>query len=89
MSTRTIYKYVTAGWREAARARDPYIDLDHLLIGLIAAGAGRTGPLAARHNAELCPHGRRRGPGRLRRPARRRRPCPAPVDTPTGERAEL
>lgn len=38
MSTRTIYKYVIAGWREAARARDPYIDLDHLLIGLIAAG---------------------------------------------------
>lgn len=41
MSTRTIYKYLTAGWREAARARDPYIDLDHLLIGLIAAGGGR------------------------------------------------
>lgn len=52
MSTRAIYKYLTAGWREAARARDPYMDLDHLLIGLIAAG-GPAAQLLTQHGLDL------------------------------------
>ncbi|GAA4693221.1 hypothetical protein GCM10025781_08250 [Kocuria gwangalliensis] len=52
MSTRTMYKYLTAGWREAARAREPYIDLDHLLIGLIAAG-GPAAQALSQHDITL------------------------------------
>lgn len=52
MSTRTMYIYLTAAWREAARARDPYIDVDHLLIGLLSAG-GPAARLLTRHGLEL------------------------------------
>ncbi|MDN5893034.1 Clp protease N-terminal domain-containing protein [Arthrobacter sp. AOP36-A1-22] len=52
MSARTMPIYLTAAWREAARAREPYIDLDHLLIGLIAAG-GQAAQLLTRHGIDL------------------------------------
>ncbi|MFT3888036.1 MAG: Clp protease N-terminal domain-containing protein [Arachnia sp.] len=48
MSALTMPIPVTAAWREAVRARDPYIDLDHLLIGLITAG-GAASRLLTRH----------------------------------------
>ncbi|WP_193095642.1 Clp protease N-terminal domain-containing protein [Brevibacterium sp. FME17] len=46
MSARTMPIFLMAGWREAVRAREPYIDLDHLLIGLIAAGGPAAQTLA-------------------------------------------
>lgn len=49
MSALTMPIPVTAAWREAVRAREPYIDLDHLLIGLITAG-GAASRVLARHD---------------------------------------
>lgn len=53
MSARTTFVYLTAGWRESARARDPYIDVDHLLIGLLATG-GPAAQLLTRHGLDLA-----------------------------------
>lgn len=52
MSALTIPIPVTAAWREAMRARDPYIDLDHLLIGLITAG-GAAARVLTRHSLSV------------------------------------
>ncbi|MFF0973714.1 UNVERIFIED_CONTAM: Clp protease N-terminal domain-containing protein, partial [Kocuria sp. CPCC 205295] len=52
MSARTMPIFLMAGWREAVRAREPYIDLDHLLIGLIAAG-GPAAKALAQHGLTL------------------------------------
>lgn len=52
MSALTIPIPVTAAWREAMRARDPYIDLDHLLIGLITAG-GAAARVLTRHGLSV------------------------------------
>lgn len=52
MRVRTMPIFLTAGWREAVRAQEPYIDLDHLLVGLIAAG-GPAAQLLAQHGLDL------------------------------------
>lgn len=53
MSALTMPIPLTAAWREAARARDPYIDLDHLLIGLITAGGAASRALT-RHGLSVA-----------------------------------
>lgn len=53
MNARTMPIYLTAAWREAVRARDPYMDFDHLLIGLIAAG-GPAAQILTRHGLDLA-----------------------------------
>lgn len=52
MSARTMPIFLTAGWRETVRAQEPFIDLDHLLVGLIAAG-GPAAQLLAQHGLDL------------------------------------
>ena len=53
MSALTMPIPLTAAWREAARTRDPYIDLDHLLIGLITVG-GAASRVLARHGLSVA-----------------------------------
>ena len=38
MSARIALIWGNAAWREAVRLREPYVDVDHLLLGLMAAG---------------------------------------------------
>ena len=53
MSALTMPIHVLAAWREAARAHDPYVDLDHLLIGLITAG-GAASRVLTRHGLSVA-----------------------------------
>jgi len=52
MSARVGLIWGNAAWREAVRLREPYVDVDHLMLGLVATG-GPAARLLAHHGVTL------------------------------------